>query len=127
MKTCVPFLGRPAPKDLFQNTIILFVVSAKICVSVNFNFSWGDCKSQEKLKTMLMQILEGRQRILWLIQTRIVIGLENNRDSEMIIPISLKTISSAGLKGTNEISSLDGCWSIAIFQFFFLTCLIKHV
>ena len=76
---------------------------------------------------MLMQILEGRQRILWLIQTRIMIGLENNRDSEMIIPISLKTISSAGLKGTNEISGLDGCWSIAIFQSFFLTSLIKHV
>ena len=42
-------------KTFFKNTIILFVVSAKICVSINFNFSWGDCKSQEKLKTMLMQ------------------------------------------------------------------------
>ena len=42
-------------KTFFKNTIILFVVSAKICVSSNFNFSWGDCKSQEKLKTMLMQ------------------------------------------------------------------------
>ena len=79
-----------------------------------------------------MQILEGQQRILWPIQTRFVIGLENNRDGEMIIPISLKTIGGAGLIGTNEIRGLDGCWLIAIFQsvfflLFFLTCLIKHV
>ena len=63
-----------------------------------------------------------------LFQTRCVIGLENNRDGEIIIPISLKTTGSAGLIGTNEIRGLDGCWSIAIFQaVFFLTCLIKPV
>ena len=65
---------------------------------------------------MLMQILEGQQRILWPIQTRFVIGLENNRDGEMIIPISLKATGGAGLIGTNEMRGLDGCWSIAIFQ-----------
>ena len=26
-----------------------------VCISIVFSFSWGDCKSQEKLKTMLMQ------------------------------------------------------------------------
>ena len=51
-----------------------------------------------------------------LFQTRFVIGLENNKDGEIIIPISLKTIGSAGLIGTNEIRGLDGCWSIAFFQ-----------
>ena len=45
-----------------------------------------------------------------------MIGLENNRDGEVIIPISLKTIGSAGLIGTNEMRGLDGCWSIVIFQ-----------
>ena len=57
-----------------------------------------------------------------------MIGLENNRDGEIIILISLKTTGSADLIGTNEIRGLDGCWSIAIFQaVFFLTCLIKPV
>ena len=30
------------------------------CISIVFTFSWEDCKSLEKLKTMLMQNLLGR-------------------------------------------------------------------
>ena len=40
----------------FKNTIIVFVVLPNIFVSY---FSWGDCKSQEELKTIL------EQRVLW--------------------------------------------------------------
>ena len=47
---------------------------------------------------------------------KVLIGLENNRDGEIIIPISLKTTGSVGLIGTNEIRGLDGCWSIASFR-----------
>ena len=32
--------------------MILLVVPPKLCIIIVFNFSWGDCKSQEKLKTM---------------------------------------------------------------------------
>ena len=28
--------------DLFQNTVILFVFSPKFCISIVFNFSWGE-------------------------------------------------------------------------------------
>ena len=48
------YCNRPFSKD----TIILFVVPPKFCLSIVFNFSWGNWKSQEKLKTMLMQNFE---------------------------------------------------------------------
>ena len=36
---------------LFKKTIILFIVPSKFCISIVLNiFSWGNCKSQEKLK-----------------------------------------------------------------------------
>ena len=35
--------------------IMHFVYPKTFCISIVFNFSWDDCKSQEKLKTMLMQ------------------------------------------------------------------------
>ena len=38
---------------------MLFVVLPKFCITFVFNFSWGDCKSQEKLKTMLIQNFGG--------------------------------------------------------------------
>ena len=37
----------------FKNIITLFVVPPKFCISIAFNFFWGDF-SQEKLKTMLI-------------------------------------------------------------------------
>ena len=37
----------------FKNTITLFVVPPKFCISIVFNFFWGDF-SQEKLKTKLI-------------------------------------------------------------------------
>ena len=38
----------------FKNAFTRFVVPPKFCVSIVFSFSWGDCQSQEKLKTMLI-------------------------------------------------------------------------
>ena len=46
----------------FGNTIILFVYPPKFCISIVFVFSWGHCKSQEKLETMLMQNLGGQTK-----------------------------------------------------------------
>ena len=41
-------------------------VTPNFCVGIVFSFSWGNFNSQEKLKTMLMQILRGnKQRTLW--------------------------------------------------------------
>ena len=33
----------------------LFVPPKTFCMTIVFSFSWNDCKSQEKLKTMVMQ------------------------------------------------------------------------
>ena len=46
----------------FGNTIILFVCPPRFCMSIVFVFSWDHCKSQEKLKTMLMQNLGGQTK-----------------------------------------------------------------
>ena len=35
------------------------MLRCKYAISIVFNFSWGDCKSQEKLKTMVMQNFGG--------------------------------------------------------------------
>lgn len=51
------------PMGLFQNVMIFFVVPPKVCISIVFSFSSGDFKPQEKLKTMLVQNLEGQQRV----------------------------------------------------------------
>ena len=48
----------------FKHTIIFFVVPLKFCVGIVFNFSWGDCKSLEKVKIMLTLILDEQQRVL---------------------------------------------------------------
>ena len=40
----------------------------KFCLSIVFNFSWDDCMSQEKLKTMLMQKFGGKESVLWAIR-----------------------------------------------------------
>ena len=54
----------PTPKSVLfsQNTIIPFVVPPKFCISIFFNFSWawGVCKSQEKLKKIMLKILDGK-------------------------------------------------------------------
>ena len=42
-----------------KNTVILYVVPPKFCISIVLNFSWRNCESQEKLKTMLMQNFGG--------------------------------------------------------------------
>ena len=39
----------------FHIPIIHLVYPPKFCRSIVFKFSWEDCKSQEKLETMLMQ------------------------------------------------------------------------
>ena len=35
----------------FKYSSILFVDPPKFCMSIVFNFSWGNCKFQKKLKT----------------------------------------------------------------------------
>ena len=35
---------------MLKNTIILFVAPPKLSISIVFQFSWGDCKFQEKLE-----------------------------------------------------------------------------
>ena len=47
----------------FQNAITLFVVPLKFCISIAFNFFWGDF-SQEKLKTMLIPNFWGTIKVL---------------------------------------------------------------
>ena len=52
-------------KDLVRyktttSPIIHFVCPPKFCISIVFGFSWDDCKSQEKLKTMFMQNFGGQ-------------------------------------------------------------------
>ena len=47
-----------------KNTIILFVCSPKFCISIVFVFSWGHCKSQEKLETMFMQNFGGQTKTI---------------------------------------------------------------
>ena len=37
--------------SFFKYSSILFVDPPKFCMSIVFNFSWGNCKSQKKLKT----------------------------------------------------------------------------
>jgi len=49
-------------RPFFKNTIILFFVPLKFCISIVSNLSWGNCKSQEKLKTMLMQNFGGTKK-----------------------------------------------------------------
>ena len=46
----------------FKNAIILFVVPPKFCTSIVFNFSWAIAKSQEELKTMLVQNFGGTKK-----------------------------------------------------------------
>ena len=52
-----------------QHNTTLFVCPPKFCMSVFFSFSWGHFYSQEKLKTMLMQILGVKNKedygLLW--------------------------------------------------------------
>ena len=40
-----------------------FVYPQKFCLSIVFSFSLDDCKSQEKLKTMLKQIFLGVNKV----------------------------------------------------------------
>ena len=42
--------------------MILLVCPPKFCISIVFVFSWGHCKSREKLETMLMQNLGGQTK-----------------------------------------------------------------
>ena len=53
---------------LFKKTIILFIVPSKFCISIVLNiFSWGNCKSQEKLKKkMFMQTFGGTTKSITL-------------------------------------------------------------
>ena len=37
----------------------------KFCISIVFSFSWDDCNTQGKWKTKVMQILGGKQGVLW--------------------------------------------------------------
>ena len=48
-------------------------------------------------KVIWLRLLQGAD--LHLFQTRFVIGWENNRGGDMTMPLSLKTISSAGYSG----------------------------
>ena len=59
--TLVPSLSGVSEvnRPVFKNTIIPCFVPLKFCISIVPNFSWDDCKSQEKLKTMLMQNFGG--------------------------------------------------------------------
>ena len=45
------------------NTFLLvsysLFVPPKFCISIVSSFSWDDCKSQEKIKTILMQFFGG--------------------------------------------------------------------
>ena len=43
------------------------VYPPKICITILFDFYWDDCNTQEKLKTMVMQIWRagGKQDALW--------------------------------------------------------------
>ena len=61
------------------------------------------------------RFLSGEWVDLYRFQTRFVIGWENNRDGDITMPLSLKTIGSAGYR-TNEIGGLDGCRSIAFLK-----------
>ena len=47
------------PFATLENTIISFLSPPKFCITIVFSFSWDDSKSQEKLKTMVMQICLG--------------------------------------------------------------------
>ena len=39
-----------------ENTMVIFLSPLKtFCITIVFSFSWNDSKSQEKLKTMVMQ------------------------------------------------------------------------
>ena len=46
----------------FKNTIILFVVPPKFCISIVFSFSWDLQSPQEKLETMLMKNFGGTKK-----------------------------------------------------------------
>ena len=37
----------------------------KFCITIVFDFSWDNCNTQEKLKTMVMQNLGGKQGASW--------------------------------------------------------------
>ena len=46
----------------FGDTIILFLCPPKFCISILFVFSWGHCKSQEKLENNAYAKFEGTNK-----------------------------------------------------------------
>ena len=65
-----------------------FIVPPKFCVSIIFNLSWGDCKSQEKLKTMLVQDFEGTTK-------SIMVFLKKGLHHEKKTRINYKNLASS--------------------------------
>ena len=47
-----------------KNTIIIFLSPKKFCIIIVFGFSWDDCKSQKKPKTMVIQNFGGNKKII---------------------------------------------------------------
>ena len=41
------------------------VYSPKLYITIVFDFSWDDCNTLEKLETLVMQNLGGKQGALW--------------------------------------------------------------
>ena len=52
-----------------ENSIILFVCHPKFCTSIVFVLSWDHCKSQEKIKTMLMGNFRGQTKSIMVLIT----------------------------------------------------------
>ena len=44
------------------------VYPQNLCITIVLDFSWDDCNTQEKLETVVMQILGGKQGALWSLQ-----------------------------------------------------------
>ena len=58
---------RQMTTGLFQNTIILFAVPPKFCISIVINFSWNLQSPQEKQKTILQQNFGGTKKSMMLL------------------------------------------------------------
>ena len=68
------------PSQLFstlENTIIIFLFLKTFCITIVFSFSWDNCKSQKKLKTMVINDCWGDKKII------MVFSKEVNRGSSL--------------------------------------------
>ena len=68
------------PSQVFstlENTIIIFLFLKTFCITIVVSFSWDNCKSQEKLKTMVIKDCWGDKKII------MVFSKEVNRGSSL--------------------------------------------